>query len=74
MKCYYYWNNIRKKRFYNPMVELKYITIFTHMSVLENKIQINQNNLIRTKEYIPTFKFNFDIDIQENYDCIIQTD
>lgn len=72
--CYYIWNNQIVHRTYEPMIEFNNIIIVTDKQYLKcglPHIKINEIQSIRTKYYIPIFKFKFNIEIEENYDCII---
>lgn len=70
LQCIYVWNN-SSFRNYSPLIFFDKI-IFATKIKNPGRLQIkNKSIFLRTKDFIPTFNFRFNIEIKEPYDTIV---
>lgn len=71
LSCFYVWNNTIKFRSYNPLITFDNITIVNDKKNINNLVIKNNEIFKRTKGNIIKYKFNFNVDVKEDYDIIV---
>lgn len=71
LSCFYVWNNTIKFRNYNHLITFDNITIVDDKNKINNLVIKNNEIFKRTKGNIVKYKFNFNVDIKEDYDVIV---
>jgi hypothetical protein len=71
LSCFYVWNNTIKFRSYNPLITFDNITIIKDKKNINNLVTKNNEIFKRTNGNIIKYKFNFNVDIKEDYDIIV---